>query len=229
MQEVLQNVSVFRRVPVHVIDCDPDLYLFLARHPEVVVNIWQLMGISKVTLNRNAPNCYRGSDGAGTTGDIQLCYSNHDTQVVYADGSYEGPMFSKPIRAQCVLVLHGYMQETNGRYYVTNRLDAFIHIDHAGLELIAKTFQTLVTKTVDVNFRETVSFVGTVSRTAEVNSEGMQRLASRLTSIEPETRDEFARVSNDVSNKANQREAAVTDPSSNVTNVKAPSGKKLRR
>ncbi len=186
VESVLKNTSVFRRVPVQVIDCDPDLYLFLARYPEVVVNIWQVMGISKVALVRTGPHSYRGNDGAGTTGSVHLCYSNHDTQVVYTEGSYEGPMFNRPIRAQCVLVLRaGYIQETNGRYYVTNRLDTFIHIDHAGLELVAKTFNPLVTKTIDINFRETISFVGTVSRTAEANAPGMQRLAGKLTSARP--------------------------------------------
>ncbi len=226
---VLKNTSIFRRVPVQVIDCDPDLYLFLARHPEVVVNIWQLMGISRVSLVRTGANSYQGNDGSGTTGTVTLCYSNHDTQVVYAEGSYEGPMFSRPLRAQCVLVLRaGYIQETNGRYYITNRLDAFIHIDHAGLELIAKTFNPLVNKTVDINFRETIAFVGTVSRTAEANPPGMQRLSAKLTSTEPAIRDEFARISSDVSVKNAEREAAANQPKSNLTNVRT-AGKKLRR
>jgi hypothetical protein len=192
------------------------------------------MGISRVTLVHTAPDKYRGSDGAGTTGAIQMCYSSHDTQVVYAEGTYEGPMFSRPIRAQCVLMLRaGYMQETNGRHYITNRLDTFIHIDHAGLELIAKTFNPLVAKPVDVNFRETISFVGTVSRTAEVNAAGMQRLANKLTTVEPDIRDEFSRLSMEIGTQAARREQAVgpggtgeADPQ--LTNVKAP-GKKLRR
>src|SRR5436190_23442273 len=37
---VVTNPSIYRRLPVQVTDCDPDLYLFLVRHPEVVVNIW---------------------------------------------------------------------------------------------------------------------------------------------------------------------------------------------
>ena len=226
---VLNNTSIFRRVPVQVIDCDPDLYLFLARHPEVVVNIWQIMGISHVNLNRTGPNTYQGADGAGTSGAVTLCYSNHDTQVVYSEGSYDGPMFARPLRAECVLVLRaGYVQETNGRYYITNRLDTFIHIDHAGLELVAKTFNSVVNKTVDVNFRETIAFVSTISRTAEANAPGMQRLAARLTAIEPAVREEFSRVSSEVGAKSAQRETAAAAPGSNLTNVRAV-GKKLRR
>ncbi len=226
---VLNNTSLFRRVPVQVIDCDPDLYLFLARHPEVVVNIWQIMGISRVTLQRTGPNTYQGNDGAGTTGAITLCHSSYDTQIVYAEGAYEGPMFARPLRAQCVLVLRAaYVQETNGRYYITNRLDTFIHIDHAGLELVAKTFNSIVNKTVDVNFRETVAFVGTVSRTAEANAPGMQRLAAKLVGLEPNVREEFSRISSEIGQKNAQREAASAPAVPNLTNVRVV-GKKLRR
>jgi hypothetical protein len=229
VRQIVQNPSLFRRVPVQVIDCDPNLYLFLVRHPEVVVNIWQVMGISKVTLDRTGPNAYEGDDAAGTTGTVRLCYSNHDTQVLYADGVYEGPMFSQPIQAQCVLVLRaGYVQETNGRYYITNRLDAFIHIDHVGLDLIAKTFSPLVTKTIDINFRETAAFVGVVSRTAAANPQGMRRLADRLTLLEPEVRGEFSRLSTEVAVKAQLREAANGE-NETLLSTPRPLGKKLRR
>jgi hypothetical protein len=226
---VVQNPSLFRRVPVQVIDCDPNLYLFLVRHPEVVVNIWQVMGISKVTLERTGPDTYKGDDAAGTTGSVRLCYSNHDTQVLYAEGAYEGPMFPQPVKAQCVLVLRaGYVQETNGRYYITNRLDTFIHIDHVGLDLVAKTFSPLVTKTVDINFRETAAFVSVVSRTAAVNPQGMRRLAGKLTGVDTDVRGEFARLSDEIAEKAPARQTAATATDVPASGAKQ-SGKKLRR
>ncbi len=229
VRQVVQNPSLFRRVPVQVIDCDPDLYLFLVRHPEVVVNIWQVMGISRVKLVPTGPGSYEGDDAAGTTGAIRMCYSNHNTQVLYAEGLYEGTMFPQPIQAQCVLVLRaGYVQETNGRYYITNRLDAFIHIDHVGLDLVAKTFSPLVTKTVDINFRETAAFVGVVSRTASANPQGMQRLAGKLTAVDPSVRSEFARLSAEIGQRAQVREASATQ-SDGAPSGPRPLGKKLRR
>ena len=137
-----------------------------------------------------------------------MCYSSHDTQVIYAEGGYEGPMFKNPLRAQCVLVLRaGYVQETNGRHYITNRLDAFVHFDQMGVELAAKTFSPLVTKTIDINFRETAVFVGTISRTSESNPQGMQRLAQKLTTLEPAARDEFAHLAAEVGRKAAENPA----------------------
>src|SRR5471032_249404 len=46
----ISNASIYRRMPIQVIDCDPDLYLFLVRHPEVIVGIWDVMKISNVSL-----------------------------------------------------------------------------------------------------------------------------------------------------------------------------------
>jgi hypothetical protein len=204
----LAGASIYRRLPIQVTDCDPDLYLFLVRHPEVVVNIWEVMQISNVALKRTGPETFRASDGAGTLCNVKVCYGDHETHVIYAEGSYEGPLFSRPVRAKCVLLLKsGYVQETNGRYFVTSRMDTFVQIEHAGVELLAKTLQLLVHRSADYNFVETAGFLGTISRTAEVNPNGMQRLAGKLANLEPEVRDRFIELSLEVGKRARQREA----------------------
>jgi hypothetical protein len=205
----LAGTSIYRRLPVQVIPCDPDMYLFLVRHPEVVVGIWEVMKISNVALERTGPDTFRASDNAGTLCQVKYCYSDHETQVIYAEGSYNGPMFNRPVQARCVLLLKsGYLQETDGRHHVTSRMDTFIQIDHAGVELLAKTLQMLIHRAADYNFVETASFLATVSRTAETNSAGMQRLAGKLTNIDPEVRDRFAEISLEVGQRALGRQAA---------------------
>ena len=99
VSSTLEGTSLFRRLPVQVTECDPDLYLFLVRHPEVIVSIWEAMNISNVALQRTGDDTFRASDGAGTLCDVKFGYSDHETQVIYAEGTYEGPMFSQPIRA----------------------------------------------------------------------------------------------------------------------------------
>jgi hypothetical protein len=209
---VTNQAGIFRRLPVQVIDCDPDLYQFLVRHPEVIVNIWELMGISKVTMERTGPISYDTSDHAGSRGSIHFCYSDQDTQLIYAEGAYEGPLFPRPLRARCVLLLKSaHVRENNNRDYVTCRMDAFIHIDNLGVDLLAKTFQPLVTKSADYNFTETAAFVSMVSKTAERNSRGMVRLAAKLKATEPEVRQQFAAVASQVGDRASERQAAASD------------------
>ncbi len=211
IKETLEATSLYRRLPVQVTQCDPDMYLFLVRHPEVVVNIWEVMNISNVALARTGPDTFRATDNAGTSCAVKFCYSDHETHVIYAEGSYSGPLFQRPLRARCVLLLKsGYLQETDGQYYVTSRMDTFIQIEHAGIEMLAKTLQMLVHRSADYNFIETAAFLGTVSRTAEANPGGMQRLATKLMNLNPEVRDRFAELSVGVNQKARERQVLQT-------------------
>ncbi|HKD38477.1 MAG TPA: hypothetical protein VKB78_16805, partial [Pirellulales bacterium] len=49
---VINNTSIYRRLPTQSIDCDPELFEFLVLNPEVVVDIWRVMGITSMTLDR---------------------------------------------------------------------------------------------------------------------------------------------------------------------------------
>jgi hypothetical protein len=197
---VVRNASIYRRLPTRVIDCDPDLFSFLLRHPDIVVNVWQLMGISKASLERMADESYRGSDGNGTTGRVEYLHADwgQDAQnlaVVYAEGAYDGKPFIAPLQAETVLVLRSAaFQETNGRHYITVRVDSFVHIDQMGLELVARTVQPWLNRMADQNFVETLGFVSTFSRTAEKNPQGMQRLAARLREVDEPTRNELVQL-----------------------------------
>lgn len=210
IQRVIHNPSVFRRLPVQMLDCDPKLYHFLLNNPEVIVNIWRVMGITKVQMRRTGPITYEAADGDGAAGTLYVAYSDSDTQVVYCDGVYEGPMFSKPLRAQCVLLLKsGYTKQPNGRYLVTSRCDAFIHLESVGLELLARTFQPLVNKSADVNFIETAAFVSTVSRTSEVKPAGMAKLGGRLQDISPDVREQFIDLTQQVAERARRNRESL--------------------
>ena len=207
---VVNKASVFRRSPVHVGACDPEMYLFLVRHPEVLVNIWEVMGISNVAMKRTGKTTFRAADGAGTLCNVEYLFGDSKKHVIYAEGSYEGPLFKKPIRAKCVLIVRsGYVRAADGRYHVTSRLDMFIKIENPAVELLVKAFQPMVGAVSDTNFSETAAFIARVSRTAERNPEGMKRLAEKLTGLTPEVREKFASLNAKVGEKARQRQATA--------------------
>ncbi len=212
---IVNNSSLFRRLPLEVVDCDPDLFLFLIRNPEVVVDIWRIMGITNMTLDRTGADSYRASDGQGTTGAFEYAYRSGDLHVLYSEGTYEGSMYPAKLRGECVLVLKtAYVKQPNGHVHIVNRLDAFVHVDNLGIELIAKTLQPLLGKTADHNFAETSMFVGTLSHTAEANPAGVSRLAQKLVHVEAPIRQQFAelsgRVPDNVAGQAAQNEPAPT-------------------
>jgi hypothetical protein len=196
-QNVISNTTIYRRLPTRIIDCDAELFTFLLQHPEVVIDTWRVMGISQVALTKAPDGIYHGTDGAGTNGTVRYLFSNwgQDAQnmaVVYAEGSYSGAPFVVPLKAQTIMFLRSSaVRETNGRSYVTVRIDSFIHVEQLGVEIIAKTVQPWIAKTTDQNFIETLTFVSNFSRTAEKNPEGMQRLAARLNSVDEPTRNQL--------------------------------------
>ncbi len=207
---VVSNPSMFRRMPLNAVECDPELYRFLVRHPEVVVNIWQLMGITKVDVQRKGPYTFDASDGVGTATQAELVYGTNDTHLIYCEGSYEGSLFPQRLTGRCVLLLKSDYRSLNGDgWQVTNRLDVFLQVDHVGVDAFTRTLHPLFGKSADTNFMESTQFLERISRSSEENGPGMQRLAGRLDKVEPEVRSQFADLTTEVYRHAQQRLAAA--------------------
>ena len=203
VDSVLSDVAIFRRLPIRVAQCDPDMYLFLVRHPDVVTNIWEVLGLAKLSVRQTAAESFELADQHGTRGTAEILYSSPTTHLIYTEGSYEGPLLIRPVRGRTVLLLKtGYVLEPDGRYYITSRLDVFVRVEQSAAELLTKAFHPLIGKVADVNFTQTTGFVGSLSRTAEVNHAGMRRLAGKLTKVSPEVRERFAQLSVRVAEKA---------------------------
>lgn len=210
---VVERPSIYRRMPEKVIPCDSGLYLFLLRNPEIVLNIWQLMGVSGMSAQRTGAYSWKGNDGAGTLCNVELAYGTSELHLAYGDGFYEGPLFKRRINGRCVVMLRSqFRQGEDGREYVGNVLDIFLSIDNTGADLVAKTLYPLVGTTADTNFAETTKFLSKVSQTAEVNGAGMQKLAAKLTACEPPIRDQFVQVSAAVQQKAVARATTPGSP-----------------
>jgi len=191
--KVLANVTVFRRLPVRVIECDPQLYLFLIRHPDVVVNIWEVLGVSQLHVRQVGPGSYSVVDVAGTRGSLEVLYASDELHVACGEGCYEGPLSVRPARASFLLILRsGYLRDTEGRCYITSRLDCFLNVEPGATEFVTKVLQPIVGKIADINFVQSVGFLGSLSRTAELSHRSVERLSTKLKYVRPETREELA-------------------------------------
>jgi hypothetical protein len=213
VESILANTSVFRRLPVRVVDCHPEMYIFLVNHPDVIVNIWRVLGVTQLEAREVAPGKYRVADHAGTTGTIEMLYQSHDTHIALAEGRYEGAMSLRPAKGRCLLVFKtGYVHEADGRYYITTRLDSFLSIEPGAAELVTKILQPVVGRVADNNFTQSIAFLGSLSRTAELNPRGVERLSKKLTDVLPSGRQELAaiaeRIGADYANAAAPAEAA---------------------
>lgn len=192
---VVEKPSLYRRLPDQQVDCNPDLFVFFVRYPEVIINIWDLLGISNVQIKRTAAYEFAVTDGAGTETSAELVYGTKNLHLIYAEGAYEGPVLKRKVAGRCVLLLQSnYSQDANKRNVIANRLDAFVSIDNAGAEMVAKTLHPVMGPIADHNFAQTAQFLGRMSQAAEVNGDGVSQWANQLQLIDPKTRSEFQRL-----------------------------------
>jgi len=203
---VLENLTLFRRMPIQATRCDPELYTYVVNHPEILANVWQIMGVDDIVLEQTGRETYRAFDEGKSEGSIEFLFRNHDTHVILARGSYDGPLFAKPVTGTCLLVMKSaFQREPDGSYYVTSRLDAFLSLEHAGAEFLAKTFQPFVVKVADQNFLATGSFMASLSGAAESHPEAVLRVVQRLDHVHPDVRRQFVGITTDVSRRAQER------------------------
>jgi hypothetical protein len=203
LRPILNRPSIYRKLPVTSIEVDPDYYLHLIRHPEVIINIWQLMGVTQMTADRTGPYKLDTDDGVGTLGKVELVYGTNDMHIFYCEGDYNGSMLARNLRGKCVLVLKtNYQLNEEGETSATSQLDIFLKIDNATLGLIAKTLHPIIGSTADHNFTESINFLERLNETTVNNGPGVQGMAHRLDGLTPEVRREFVQVAGLVYDRA---------------------------
>lgn len=195
LRPILNRPSIYRRLPHTSIKIDPDYYLHLVRHPEVIINIWQLMGVTQMTADRTGPYTLATDDGVGTLGNVELVYGTNNMHIYYCEGDYKGSVLTRNLRGKCVIILTtDYQLNENGESVANSQLDIFLKIDNATLGLIAKTLHPIIGKTADHNFVESINFLERLNETTVKNGPGVQGMAHRLTTLTQEVRQEFVQV-----------------------------------
>ncbi|MEC9097173.1 MAG: hypothetical protein VX776_11100 [Planctomycetota bacterium] len=194
LQGVVTDSSVFHRSPFQKTPCDHNVYLHLIRHPELVVNIWELMGVSKLKMDREEDYLINIDDGYGTQSQLELIYGNKNLHIFYAEGAYQGNIIPTTSKGQVVLILETKESVEDRKPVVSHRLHMFIQFDKSTNQLIVRTLQSLFLKMVDMNFAETTKFIGQIDEIIQDNPEGMKRLSGRLTRVQTPIRKQFNKV-----------------------------------
>ena len=206
LKPIVDKPSIYRRLPITSIDVDPDMFLFLIRQPEVVVNIWQLMGVTQMTVERTGPYKFLTNDGAGAISNVELIYGTNNKHIYYAEGDYSGPLLKRKLKGRAVMVLNTeYSYGPGGKPMTTNSLDVFLKVENATVNLVAKTLNPIIGPTADHNFVESLKFLQRLNETTESNGTGVQRMAYRLTSLTDSVRDQFIQVAGTVYDRNNRR------------------------
>ena len=183
----LRAATLFRRLPTEIVTCDPGLLELTLGKPEVLVDLWRTLGISRLALDPTAPGQWRLSDGYGTEGHVRLLHHERTAQgglfVFHGRGGYTGPLAPKRLTGSCLVVVRHAAADpdTLGRPRHAVQVDAFLDVDGLGLEIVTRTLQPLIVRSAAANFHEISLFVTQFAAAAERNPAGVERLAGRMT------------------------------------------------
>ena len=187
--------TLYRRLPSQSITSDRDLFLCMSRNPEIIVGMWELMGITQVKTVRVAPYQLDAEDGSGTKCRVDLLYGDSNIHIFYATGSYDGKYVTKPVYGRGVFVLRSqYARARDGSTTVSGTLDCFVKFDSLGADLVVRTLGGLIGKSADHNFVETARFISQVSQACETRPKAMVDMAHRLPQVDNQTKAKFARL-----------------------------------
>lgn len=207
----LRSTTLYRRLPVELFSCDGDLLSFSLEKPETIVDIWRLLGISRLSLDPVGPEQWQLEDGYGTVGKLRLAYRDRRTDggmlVFYGRGAYTGPLSPKNLTGNCVLMVRYREAEpmTDGRQRQAVQIDAFLDMDGIGLEIVTRTLQPLIARSAAANLHEICLFMASLSDAATTNPEGVATLASRLQHTTAADRETLASIARRTAQKQCRR------------------------
>jgi hypothetical protein len=216
VERCLRETTLYRHLPTKMFACDGELLAFSLHKPEAIVDIWRVLGISRLALDPAGPEQWRLSDGYGTVGGLRLVYREHHGQtglmVFHGRGAYTGPLAPRTLSGSCVLLVRHASAGVNaaGREQQTIEIDAFVDMDGKGLELVTRTLHPLIVRSAAANLHEICLFMSSLSQAAETNPEGVVRLVSRLPRTEPADKESLAGIAR-AAGRGRVRTAAASD------------------
>jgi hypothetical protein len=193
-EQAIERTTLYRRLPTASITCDPALLDFVLAKPETLVEVWRVLGISRLTLDPVAAGQWRLSDGYGTVGVVQLLHHERGDRgglyVFHGRGAYDGSLAPKQLTGSCLIVVR-YASDADaatGRPRQTVQIDAFLDVDGMGLEIVTRSLQPIIVHSAAANLHEISLFMSQFAAAAARNPAAVSRIADRMTRSTPADR-----------------------------------------
>lgn len=182
----LRATALYRRLPVETVGCSPELLDFVLTRPETLVDLWRVLGISRLALDPAGPGQWRLSDGWGTVGAVRLLH--HERRgaggllVFHGRGGYSGPLAPRDLSGSCLVVVRHWPMaaDDQGSPRQAVQVDAFLDVDGVGLEVVTRALQPLIVRSAAANLHEISLFVSQLAMAAARNPAGVARLTERM-------------------------------------------------
>ena len=200
VEKSIASATLYRHLPAETITCDAALLEFILAKPESLVDLWRVLGISRLALDPAGPSQWRLADGYGTVGTVRLLHRERTAQgsvlVFHGRGGYAGSLSPKPLTGSCLVVVRHAPagQDPQGRERQTVQIDAFLDVDGMGLEIVTRTLRPLIVRSAAANMHEICLFVSQFSAAAKRSPAGVARLTERMSRTSPEDRRALASI-----------------------------------
>ncbi|MCL2119289.1 MAG: hypothetical protein FWH27_12765 [Planctomycetaceae bacterium] len=195
IREVVEGKTFLHQMPRQLGHCDAEMYDFMISHPDVVVELWELLGETQISLTETGPNKFLLKEGTSSTSRVEVLYKSKNLCIVYASGEYDAPVLRRKIKGDVILLLKSrYGRDKESRPVVQCDLNAYVRIHNPGAEMLAKILIPVIGKIADGNFEQTVGFVMNISNAAQEDYAPIAGLAQRLKNVRPEVAEQFAFV-----------------------------------
>ncbi|MGQ0634235.1 MAG: hypothetical protein ACT4QC_06480 [Planctomycetaceae bacterium] len=185
---LLKSVSFFRRLPKVSFPVEPDVYGYFVAHPDVAVSIWRAMKISKLQMWQTGRFDYEADTGDGSIGKLEVVHAGPEQQLVFCDGEYKSPLFSKPIAARSLLLLQtSFIKEADGTMYCTHRANLWVSFPSQTVDVVSKIFSPLAVTLTDRTFTEISLFLKMISLAMTHRPDWVEQIAETMEGV-PELR-----------------------------------------
>lgn len=194
LQSVLNNVTVFRRLPVYQVESDKSMVMFMVNHPDAVVNIWEKMGISQISVRERGDGLYEVSDIAGTSGWMKRLWVGENGILYYLEGRYQGALLKNDVRGKAlVLARFSSSRNSEGTEVINCYVDTFLSLEQKSADLGVRLLFPMLGKVADNNLEQTLAFVRWYSDGCKSSPALLTSYAMELNNIRMETRQGLAR------------------------------------
>ena len=214
-QSVLKNLGLFRRLPTVSFECDPEVYNYFLKNPDVAVSTWARHGdFRAVSTAGNGPPSIQGRRRRRLrVGDVELFLQTPLETLIHCDGAFKSPLLTKPIVARSLMRLHTtFAKDQDGRVIGTHSGDVFVEFPSHAVEAVAKVISPVSHGIADRNFKQMTLFVHLMSQAMAKHPGWVEITGNKLDGVSKQKKLEFLEVASKSYTDSRRRLAAVNSP-----------------
>jgi hypothetical protein len=220
---VIDNISVFRRLPVVQCEADPRVFRFFTENPDMAVAVWQAMGISELTLKADGPGRYTTDSGDGSAGVITVLYRTEREQLILCEGLFKSPVLPKAIQARSLMHLKvDSAQNSAGANLSTCRADVYVSFPSNAIEAAVRTITPVSNRIADRNFHEVAMFIRMMHVAMTKQPGWVEQIVGQMEGVTPQQREALLNLTAEVYVDAARRNVQLTSGALTPEDLRLP-------